>query len=265
MNKKLFRITTVPMSLKYLLQGQMAFMSKNGFNVTMISSDGHEVNDVIENEKCDYFIITLTRKITPMRDLIATFRLYQFLRREKPDIIHTHTPKAGVVGMLASYIARVPIRLHTVAGLPLIEAKGIKRFILNFVEKFTYKFSTKVYPNSYGLKKIILNHRFASENKLKVIANGSSNGIDTSYFNPKLYSKHDINSLRSKLGIKKNDFVFIFVGRLVGDKGINELVKVFNELCLSFNAIKLLLVGPFEDNLDRISYVCPPNPIVPSI
>ena len=253
MNKKLIRITTVPVSLKHLLKGQMAFMSKNGFNVTMISSDGDEVNDVIENEKCDYLIIPLTRKITPLRDLIATIRLYKLLRREKPDIVHTHTPKAGAVGMLASYLARVPIRLHTVAGLPLIEAKGIKRFILNFIEKFTYKLSTKVYPNSYGLKKIILNHRFASENKLKVIENGSSNGIDTSYFNPKLHSKHDINSLKSKLGIKKNDFVFIFVGRLVGDKGINELVEVFNELCLSFNAIKLLLVGPFEDDLDPLN------------
>ena len=78
MNKKLIRITTVPVSLKHLLKGQMAFMSKNGFNVTMISSDGDEVNDVIENEKCDYLIIPLTRKITPLRDLIATFRLYKF-------------------------------------------------------------------------------------------------------------------------------------------------------------------------------------------
>ena len=165
MSKKLIRITTVPMSLKYLLKGQMAFMSKNGFNVTMISSDGQELNDVIENEKCAHIIIPLTRKITILKDLKATYNLYKLIRKEKPDIVHTHTPKAGIIGMLASYSARVPIRLHTVAGLPLMEAIGFKRIILNFVEKVTYKCSTKVFPNSYGLKKIILKHRFTSENK----------------------------------------------------------------------------------------------------
>ena len=150
------------MSLQHLLKGQMAFMSKNGFDVIMISSDGKGLKDAIENEKCPHFIIPLTRKITPIKDLIAVFNLYRFLIREKPDIVHTHTPRAGVMGMLASFLARVPVRLHTVAGLPLMEAVGLKRIILNFVEKLTYKCSTKVYPNSYGLKKIVLNHKFTS-------------------------------------------------------------------------------------------------------
>ena len=253
MNKKLIRITTIPMSLKHLIKGQMAFMSKNGFDVIMISSEGKGLKDAIENEKCPHFIIPLTRKITPIKDLIAVFNLYRFLIREKPDIVHTHTPKAGVVGMLASFLARVPVRLHTVAGLPLMEAVGLKRIILNFVEKLTYKCSTKVYPNSYGLKKIVLNHKFTSENKLKVIGNGSSNGIDTSFFDPKLFLPKKKNILKSELGIERNDFVFIFVGRLVTDKGINELVEVFNELCSDLKSIKLLLVGPFEDELDPLS------------
>lgn len=253
MNKKLIRITTVPISLKHLLKGQMTFMSKNGFNVTMISSDGQELNDVIENENCRHFIIPFTRSITPFKDLIATIRLYRLLIKEKPDIVHTHTPKAGIVGMLASYFARVPFRLHTVAGLPLMEVIGFKRIILNFVEKLTYKCSTRVYPNSYGLKKIILKYRFTSENKIKVIGNGSSNGIDTSYFDPELFSSLENIKLKSELGVELNDFVFIFVGRIVSDKGINELVESFNQLCLTLKDIKLLLVGPFEDELDPLS------------
>lgn len=252
MSKKLIRITTVPMSLKYLLKGQMAFMSKNGFNVTMISSDGQELNDVIENEKCDHIIIPFTRKITILKDLKATYNLYKLIRKEKPDIVHTHTPKAGIIGMLASYFARVPIRLHTVAGLPLMEAIGFKRIILNFVEKVTYKCSTKVFPNSYGLKKIILKHRFTSENKLKVIGNGSSNGIDTSYFDPELFSIKDNEDLKTNLGINKTDFVFIFVGRIVADKGVNELVEAFDKISLVEENIKLLLVGPYEDELDPL-------------
>ena len=252
MNKKLIRITTIPMSLKHLIKGQMAFMTKNGFNVTMISSDGQELNDVIENEKCDHIIIQLTRKITILKDLKATYNLYKLIRKEKPDIVHTHTPKAGITGMLASYFARVPIRLHTVAGLPLMEAIGFKRIILNFVEKVTYKCSTKVYPNSYGLKKIILKYKFTSEKKLKVIGNGSSNGIDTSYFDPKLFSIKDKEDLKTNLGINKTDFVFIFVGRIVSDKGINELVEAFHKICLVKENIKLLLVGPYEDELDPL-------------
>ena len=252
MSKKLIRITTIPMSLKYLLKGQMAFMSKNGFNVTMISSDGQELKDVIENEKCAHIIIPLTRKITILKDLKATYNLYKLIRKEKPDIVHTHTPKAGIIGMLASYFARVPIRLHTVAGLPLMEAVGFKRIILNFVEKVTYKCSTKVFPNSYGLKKIIVKHRFTSENKIKVIGNGSSNGIDTSYFDPELFSTKDNEYLKTNLGINKTDFVFIFVGRIVSDKGINELVEAFHKICLVKENIKLLLVGPYEDELDPL-------------
>jgi len=252
MNKKLVRITSIPMSLKHLIKGQMAFMSENGFDVIMISSDGKELKDVIENEKCRHFIIPLTRKITILKDLKATYNLYKLIRKEKPDIVHTHTPKAGIIGMLSSYFARVPIRLHTVAGLPLMEARGVKRFVLNFVEKLTYKCSTKVYPNSFGLKKIILNHRFISENKIKVIGNGSSNGIDTSYFDPELFSIEENTVLKTNLGIKKTDFVFIFVGRIVSDKGINELVEAFDKMCLVEENIKLLLVGPIEDELDPL-------------
>ena len=251
--KKIIRIVTVPISFKHLLKDQMSFMYKNGFDVIMISSNGIELNDVIKNEKCKHFIIPLTRKITPIKDLIATFRIYLLLIKEKPDIVHTHTPKAGITGMLASYLANIPLRLHTVAGLPLVEAKGFKRVLLNFVEKLTCKFSTKVYPNSFGMKNIILKNNFTNKNKLKVIGSGSSNGIDTSYFDPKLYSSHDKNSLKHELGIKRKDFVFIYVGRLVGDKGINELIKAFSKLSLSIKYIKLLLVGPFEDDLDPLN------------
>lgn len=249
---KLIRITTVPVSLKYLIKGQMRFMSENGFEVTMISSEGSEIKDIIKNEGCKHIVFNLTRKITPIKDLKTTYKLYKYLKKEKPQIVHTHTPKAGIIGMLASYFANVPNRLHTVAGLPLLETKGFKRLVLNFVEKLTYFCATKVYPNSFGLKKIIIQNKFSNEKKLKVIANGSSNGIDTSYFDAKLFLEKDKKELRDKFKIKETDFVFIFVGRIVGDKGINELVESFCELAKDNTNIKLLLVGPYEDELDPL-------------
>src|SRR5690606_32279570 len=123
-----------------------------------------------------------------------------------PQIVHTHTPKAGIVGMLAARLAGVPHRLHTVAGMPLMEANGLKRKVLDFVEKMTYAAATKVYPNSKGLYDFIVKHQYAPAGKLKVIANGSSNGIDTTYFTPDVVSDAQRLELRGQLGVNRNDF-----------------------------------------------------------
>ena len=153
---------------------------------------------------------------------------------------------------MAAKLAGVPNRLHTVAGLPLLEIEGNKRKLLDFVEKITYRCATHVYPNSKGLKDIIIKNNYCSSNKLKVIANGSSNGIDTNYFNPEIFTTQQTISLKNELGIMPNDFVFIFVGRLVKDKGINELVNAFQKLHNEKKDIKLLLVGDYETHLDPL-------------
>ena len=255
--KKLIRITTVPLSLKVLLKGQLRFMASNGFDVKGVSSEGEELREVHENEGIAVEAITMSRKITPFQDLKSLWEMWNFLRKEKPQIVHTHTPKAGIIGMLAARLAGVPHRLHTVAGLPLMEATGTKRKILNFVEKLTYSSATMVYPNSKGLYDFILQNNFTQSNKLKIIANGSSNGIDTVFFSPDQVTETERVTLREKLNIQPDDFVFVFVGRIVSDKGINELIKAFSELQAVENneptGIKLLLVGGLENDLDPLN------------
>ena len=255
--KKLIRITTVPISFKVLLKGQLRFMASNGFDVKGVSSEGEELKEVRENEGIVMEAINMSRKITPFQDLKSLWEMWNFLRKEKPQIVHTHTPKAGIIGMLAARLAGVPYRLHTVAGLPLIEATGTKRKILNFVEKLTYSSATRVYPNSKGLYDFILQNNFTQSNKLKIIANGSSNGINTTFFNPAQVSEIEKVALREKLNIQPDDFVFVFVGRIVSDKGINELIKAFSELQTAENneltGIKLLLVGDLESDLDPLN------------
>jgi len=255
--KKLIRITTVPLSLKVLLKGQLRFMASNGFDVKGVSSEGKELREVHENEGIAVEAITMSRKITPFQDLKSLWEMWNFLRKEKPQIVHTHTPKAGIIGMLAARLAGVPHRLHTVAGLPLMEATGTKRKILNFVEKLTYSSATRVYPNSKGLYDFILQNNFTQSNKLKIIANGSSNGIDTAFFSPDQVTEIERVTLREKLNIQPDDFVFVFVGRIVSDKGINELIKAFSELQAAENnepaGIKLLLVGGLENDLDPLN------------
>lgn len=249
--RKLIRITTVPQSLEKLLEGQLSYMS-NYFNVIAISSNEEKMQEIAKTEKIKTYTVELTRKITPIKDLKAVYQLYKILKKEKPIIVHTHTPKAGIVGMMAAYFARVPNRLHTVAGMPLLIATGKKRKLLDFVEKLTYKFATMVYPNSYSLRDIIVDLKFTNPEKLKVIAKGSSNGIDTEHFNPNLFTQENNQILKHKLGIKNTDFVFIFVGRIVGDKGINELVQAFEQLSKENQNVKLILVGSEEKELDPL-------------
>lgn len=271
-NRKLIRITTVPISLDKLLSGQLAFMNQF-YSVVGVSSDKEYLERVGKRERVKVEHIEMTRQITPFKDVISVYKLYQFFKNQKPFIVHTHTPKAGTVGMLAAKLAGVPHRLHTIAGLPLLEATGYKRKLLNLVEKATYRCATKIYPNSFGLNDIIIHEKFCNADKLKVLGNGSTNGIDTSFFNAEKYSLEDRNRLKEKWAIAPEDFVFIFVGRLVGDKGINELVEAFEKvesqklqvvrqqvdlLNESVNSkdkiqkIKLLLVGPLETELDPL-------------
>jgi len=253
MKKKLIRITTVPMSLAGLLKGQLKFMS-NYYEVIGISSYGNgTLDDIVEWENVPTLKVEMTRKITPIRDVIATYKLFKIFKKERPFIVHTHTPKAGTLGMLAAKLAGVPHRLHTIAGLPLVETTGAKRMLLNAVEKMTYACATKIYPNSYGLQQIILDNKFTSKDKLKVIGNGSSNGIDTSYYDETLIDELEKSNLKKTLGITAENFVFIFVGRMVKDKGVNELVDAFMKISEKYVLAKLLLVGPYETSLDPLN------------
>ena len=251
MPKKLIRITTVPDSLRGILKGQLKFMSDT-YEVIAVSSNGEMLNEVKLHEGVKVIPINMSRTISPFKDIKALIQLYFLFKKEKPLIVHTHTPKAGILGMIAAKIAGVPNRLHTVAGLPLLLAKGNRRKVLNLVEKVTYTCATEVFPNSFGLKDIIINHKFCNPSKLKVLANGSSNGVNSKYFDPSLYTENENEELKSNIGIERNDFVFIFVGRLVSDKGIKEMINAFKRLNNEVGLIKLVLVGPLESHLDPL-------------
>ena len=249
--KKLVRITTVPISLEKLLENQARFF-KTYYSVTLVSSQKEQLQRLAKEQDVNHFLLEMTRKITPLQDLRCLLQLIRFLRKERPHIVHTHTPKAGIVGMLAAFIAGVPLRMHTVAGLPLMEAKGLKKSILYAVERLTYRCATHVYPNARGLMKFIQEKKLAGKTPLKCIGNGSSNGIDLTYFNPETVSKEQEISFREKWNISKDDFVFLFIGRLVGDKGVNELVAAYEQLANKIPNAKLLLVGPQEPTLDPL-------------
>lgn len=249
--KKIIRIATIPGSLWALLKGQLRFMS-DYYDVIGISSNTSDFFKVKQNEGIKTIPVNMTRSITPFKDLRGLYKLYRIFKKEKPFIVHTHTPKAGTLGMLAAKLAGVPNRLHTVAGLPLIESTGIKRQLLNRVEKLTYASATLILPNSFALKDIIVAQKFCSPLKLKVIANGSSNGIDVEHYDLKNVSKKTVDEIRNRLNILVTDTVFFYIGRIVKDKGINELIEAFDEISKFHSDVQLILVGYKEKELDPL-------------
>jgi glycosyltransferase involved in cell wall biosynthesis len=251
---RLLRITTVPVSLTVLLKGQLNFFQDHGFEVLTISAAGPEVEE-LKKLGIAHHSVPMTRQITPLRDLICLVQLIVRILKFKPDIVHTHTPKAGLLGMMAARIAGVKVRMHTVAGLPLMEANGLKRSILVQVEKLTYACATQVYPNSAGLLHYIQQH-ITAKPPMSIIGRGSSNGINSSLFSrtPELELKS--LEIRKQYGIHESDIVFSFVGRIVRDKGIGELVEAFRKLTdqrvIPDHRVYLLLVGNFEQELNAL-------------
>ncbi|MDB5203134.1 MAG: hypothetical protein JWQ27_2543 [Ferruginibacter sp.] len=227
-------------------------MHQHGFDVIMISADGKELPLALANETCPHIIVPMTRKITPFQDLNCIWQLVKIFRKEKPDIVHTETPKAGLVGMIAAWIAGVKIRIHTVAGLPLMVEKGFKLKVLEFIERLTYGAATHVWPNSDSLKSFILGHKFTPAKKVSVVGLGSSNGVNTVRYNESNLDPAILDEVKASVKYDPNAIYLLFIGRLVRDKGIIELVNVFTSLQKTRPELRLILAGKYERSLDPL-------------
>ena len=249
--KKLIRTSTVPLSLSGLLKGQLKFMSTH-FEVIGVSSKGNnQLENLSHQEGIQTIPIEMARPIAPLKDLKSLWQLYRLFKKEKPFIVHSITPKAGLLTMIAAKFAGVPHRLHTFTGLIFPTKTGVIQKILIFTDKILCYCATKVYPEGQGVKNDLIHYNITSK-PLHIIGNGNVNGIDISYFSPNHFNETYKNDLKKQLQIEEKDYVFVFIGRLVKDKGMNELVHVFTQLNLEHPNCKLLLVGDYEETLDPV-------------
>ena len=244
------RIITSSLSLN-LLRGQMPYMTKNGHSFSVAYGGPFEDKELNKRKAGVpvYEIKHLVRPVKPFSDLLSLYELIKVIKRLNPDIVHTQTPKAGLLGMIAAWFCGVPYRIHSVGGMPLMTRRGVMRFILNLTETVTYKAATLVVPNSKTMASFIVDHHYAPRSKIIVLNNGSTNGIDLEYFDRTPDVLKQAMRIREEVG---GSFAYLFVGRIVRDKGITELIDAFERVHAEHPETRLLLVGTQEPELDPL-------------
>jgi glycosyltransferase involved in cell wall biosynthesis len=244
---KLLRITTIPLSLNVLLKGQLAFLNRH-FRLIAVSGAGPDLDEVRLREDVETRVVEMEREISPWKDLLSLKNLIKLFKKERPVIVHTNTPKGSLLSMIAAMISGVPVRIYTVTGLRFEGfPRSAKRSLLINMERITCFFATHVIPEGNGVREALIQHKITKK-PLKVIGHGNINGIDTAFFSPAHFDEPQLTKLKSELGIRLGDFVFCFIGRLVTDKGIGELIAAFQKIAEEFDNVKLLLIGPFEES-----------------
>jgi glycosyltransferase involved in cell wall biosynthesis len=252
----LIHVTTVPMSLLFL-GGQLQYMQERGFRPVIVTSPGPGLDRFEEHEPgFPVHAIPMTRQITPWRDLLSLVALYRLFRQLRPWIVHSHTPKAGLLSMVAATIARVPVRIYHLRGMPLDSASGPRKWVLWAAERVTCGLAQRVIAVSHSLRAATIRARLCAPDRVKILGHGSGNGVDAARrFNPERISPTARLESRAAHGIPLDAVVLGFIGRLVPDKGISELVEAWTALKDEFPHVHLLLVGPTEDH----------NPLPPPI
>lgn len=239
---KLIRVTTVPSTLVAFCSGLLReLQEREGYEVVAVSSPGEELDKLADSEGVRTIAVPMERHISPLKDLKSLWKMWRVMRKEKPEMVHSMTPKAGLVTMIAAWLARVPIRIHTFTGLVFPTSMGLKRCILMFTDRLTCACATHIIPEGEGVKNDLLNYKITKK-PLRVLGHGNIRGVDLEHYNPALFQ----NKKDSRF------FTLVFVGRLVGDKGINELIEAFARLNKEHSQTRLVLVGPEEEKLDPI-------------
>ena len=244
--KKIIRATTIARSLEDFSKDILRELSKK-YEVIGLSGPGPELDIVKEREGVRTIAVPMERHISLVNDFVSLFKLIKVFRREKPDLVHSMTPKAGLLCMMAAKITRVPIRIHTFTGLVFPTSTGLKRKILMATDWLTAACATHVIPEGEGVKNDLLTNGITKK-PIKVLGYGNVKGVDMDYFS----RSKEVLAAAGKIR-EEDKFTFLFIGRVVRDKGIDELVSAFTKLYSCNPNIRLLLVGQYENDLDPIS------------
>ena len=238
---KIIRSVTVPQSLDFCRE-VMIKMRAMGYDMVAVTSPGPELDELRDVDGFHCVAVPMERHISIVRDLKSLIKMIRVFRKEKPQVVHSMTPKAGMICMVAAWLTHVPVRIHTFTGLVWPTATGMKRKLLMMTDWLTCACATHVIPEGQGVLNDLKNGGITKK-PMKVLGYGNVKGVDMERFSP------------ARFAVTKNPdvFTFVFVGRIVSDKGINELVEAFVKLHDKHKNTRLVLVGNYEHNLDPVS------------
>lgn len=239
--QKIFRISTVPASLNTFCRGLLKELSEN-YDVVALSSPGEQLDEIAQREGVRTIAVPMQRHISLISDIKSMWQMYKVMRHERPDMVHSMTPKAGLISMVAAWMAHVPTRVHTFTGLVWPTSTGLKRRVLMATDWLTCACATHVIPEGEGVKNDLLTYGITHKD-IQVLGYGNVRGIDLDYYDRTLFPAKNEDGC----------FTFVFIGRIVRDKGVNELISAFDRLHSTHPATRLVLVGPTEDELDPVS------------
>lgn len=246
-DKKILHVVNIFFVLPFFIGNQFKYFKDKGYSMHVACSKSEHISEYAQQQGFDYIETPINRSISIVQDVKSVVNLCKYIKHNKINIVVGHTPKGGLLAMLSSWFCRVPNRIYFRHGIVYETSHGLKRFVLKNVDRIASLCSTKVVCVSPSVLRRSLEDKLSSRNKMRILGKGTCNGVDTILqFNPKLVDKRKIEELRIKYGIKNNDFVIGYSGRLVRDKGIIELVRAFDLLENAGNC-KLLLVGMFEE------------------
>jgi glycosyltransferase involved in cell wall biosynthesis len=244
---RLVYIATHPITAFRLMDGQLGFMREHGYDVTVITAPGALLQRAADREGVRCVAVPMTREVSPLADALALARLTKVLVELKPDIVNAGTPKAGLLGVMAARLARVPVVVYLLRGLRFEGATGARRLVLAACEHVAGALSHRVFANGASLRDRFTALGCAPSSKVWIPGAGSSNGVDYERFAPTPERRQAARAQREQLGLAADAIVIGFVGRFTRDKGIAELVAAFQAAARREPRLRLLLVGDHDD------------------
>lgn len=247
---KYLLLSTEPITFKLLLSGQPKLMKEQGWELLLVSADGREIQQICRAEELRHEVIPFVKGVNFVEDFISFWLLFQLIRKERPDVIHSYDSKTGFLGMLASNLAGVPHRVHSITEMPVNTKEPQKG--LTLIEKWTYANATKLWVNSTGMLSFFTSNSGIETTKLNLLGSGSTLGVDLEKFNRQVLKENHLVAATMRILPGENDFIILAVGKLIKRKGIEDLVAAFLKSKIVSKS-KLVLIGTFEQEEEPLS------------
>ncbi len=247
-NKRIVLVSTVPYFMVTQLSSQIKYFASLGMDITVITSEGKELLELAKDEHVHVITINIPRKLKPWGDLKALWKLIEIFRQEPFDILHSFTPKAGLLCAIAGWLARIPLRFHTFTGQAWVTRQGLMRSVMRSSDRLIVRLMQHCYADSQSQCDFLVAENIGNDDELSVMGHGSLGGVDTTRFSALNYTEEEKKSWKVNLGIQGSSCIYIYIGRMTVDKGLKDLLDAFESLQIKDPKANLLLVGPVDED-----------------